>query len=100
MAIDNPLMRIAAEVGSDLYSGAATYSTADGTLKKDTRAIIIRADQAAMITAISLNINGTATVQTGLNLVGADLLAGDLFTFPYEISSITITGGSFIGYRG
>ena len=87
-------------MGIDLYSGAATYFTAGGTLKKDTRAIIIRADQAAMITAISLNINGTATVQTGLNLVGADLLAGDLFTFPYEISSITITGGSFIGYRG
>ena len=96
---DNPLQRIAADKGSDLYSGAATFSVAASTLKPDTKAIIVREDQAAMVTTLTLNINGTATT-SGLNLVGKDLKAGDMFTFAYPIASITIAGGSFIGYRG
>ena len=97
--INNPLQRIAADLGSDLYSGAATYSVAAGTLAKNTRAIIVREDQAAMVTTLTLDINGTATT-SGLNLVGKDLKAGDMFTFAYPIASITTAGGSFIGYGG
>lgn len=97
--IDNPLQRIAADKGCDIYAGAATYAVSAGTLAADTKSIIIRADQAAMITALSLDIEGTATASS-LNIVGADLLAGDLLTFEYPIASITLAGGSFIGYRG
>ena len=99
MAIDNPLMRIAAEMGSNLYDGAATYTGA--TLATNIRSIYIREDQAAMITAYSLDVKGTTVAQTGaLSLVGKDLLAGDFYTFPYPLVSIQISGGSFIGYQG
>ena len=96
---DNPLTRIAAEQGSDLYDGAGTYKVSDKSLKRNTRAIYVREDQAAMITSMKLMVRGTATVQT-LELVGADLMAGDFFTFEYPIEEIVIAGGSFIGYQG
>ncbi len=92
-------MRIAAVGGSALYDSAATFTGA--TLAPETRSILIREDRAAMITAYSLNINGVSTAQSGaLSLVNKDLKAGDFFTFPYPLSSITISGGSFIGYQG
>lgn len=97
--VKNPLQRIAADLGCDIYAGAGVYSVSAGTLARNIRSIVVREDQAAMITALSLDINGTATAST-LNIVGADLLSGDILTFEYPIASITLAGGSFIGYRG
>ena len=81
--------------GSRLYVGAGTYKTSDGTLNNGTRSIFIRADQAAMIT--SMKVDGTAV---SLKPTGADLLAGDFYTFGGYLTEIVTTGGSFIGYEG
>jgi hypothetical protein len=95
----NVLSRIAGDAGSELYSGAGTYKTSDGSLKKDTVAIYVREDQAAMITsAKAVNNNGTTYDLAG-NLIAGNLKAGDFFTFPHPISEIVIAGGSFIGYQ-
>ena len=80
--------------GSRLYVGAATYKTSDGTLNKGTRSIFIRADQAAMITSMKVNGIAVTTAPTG-----SDLLAGDFFTFPNDLTEIVTAGGSFIGYQ-
>ncbi len=95
----NALSRLAGDGGSNLYSGADTYKTSDGSLNKGTVAIYIREDQAAMITSAQMvDGNGTVIAVAGGH-VGGDLKAGDYFTFPHELSEIVIAGGSFIGYQ-
>lgn len=90
----NEIKMMAASGGSNLYVGAATYKTSDSTLNEGTRSIYIRADQAAMIT--SMKVNDVAVTN---GLIGADLLAGDFFTFAEDITEIVIAGGSFIGFE-
>lgn len=91
---DNTLLRhISGADGSDLYVGAGTYKTSDGSLKANCRTIYIREDQTAMITSMKL----AEAVHTG-NKIGAALKAGDIFTFNDDITEIIISGGSFIGY--
>jgi hypothetical protein len=80
--------------GSKLYVGAHTFRISDNTLNEGTRSIWIRETQSAMITSMKI----AGVVQTG-GLVGANLIAGDFFTFDQEITEIVVAGGSFIGYE-
>ena len=79
--------------GSHLYVGAHTFKISDSTLYEDTRSIYIREDCTAMIT--SMKVGGTSVTR---GIVGADLKAGDFFTFEKAITEIVVAGGSFIGY--
>jgi hypothetical protein len=92
--------RMSGAGGSELYVGAHTFRTSDATLKNGTYAIYIREDCSAMIT--SMKVNGTAVTATsgGKGIPGADLKAGDFFTFGNQITEIVTAGGSFIGYQG
>jgi hypothetical protein len=84
---------IAGSGGSKLYA-TGTFKTSDDTLNEGTRSIYVREDATAMIT--SMKVNGVSV--TG-SLVGANLKAGDFFTFDAEITEIVIAAGSFIGYE-
>ena len=94
----NELSRIAASEGSELYSGAGTYKTSNGTLQHNTMSIYIREDQAAMITSAKCLVNGSEVALSGGKIASA-LKAGDYFTFKYPLSEIVISGGSFIGHQ-
>lgn len=87
------IQMIAGSGGSHLYVGAHTFGTADKSLYEDTKSIYIREDCSAMIT--SMKVKGTVVTR---GIVGADLKAGDFFTFENYITEIVTAGGSFIGY--
>jgi hypothetical protein len=90
----NEIRMMSGAGGSRLYVGAGTFKTSDGTLNANTRSIFIRVDQSAMITSMKI-----AGVSLTLKPVGADLLAGDFYTFSDKITEIITAGGSFIGYQ-
>ena len=99
MMTQDDIKRLTGSKGSDLYDGAATYKTSDGTLMHGLVTIYIRESQAAMITSMKLLIDEKEVAYNHLNIVGAKLFAGDMYTFEYPICEIVIAGGSFIGYR-
>jgi hypothetical protein len=86
--------------GSELYVGAHTFNKAAGTLKNGTFSIYIREDCSAMITSMKVGGVAVAASSNGKGIPGADLKAGDFFTFAGEITEIVSAGGSFIGYQG
>jgi hypothetical protein len=92
------IQMVAGSGGSELYVGAHTFKTSDGTLYEDTRSIFIREDCSAMIT--SMKVKGVSMTSTtgGKGIVGADLKAGDFFTFKAPVTEMVVAGGSFIGY--
>jgi hypothetical protein len=93
------IQMMSASGGSELYVGAHTFKTSDGTLESGTKSIFIREDQSAQITSMKVNDVAVTAAADGKGIVGADLKAGDFFTFKNEITEIVQAGGSFIGYQ-